>query len=100
MGAYSGPISALVTLALILCGSRASPNFVASQQILGLSCADSGNALFEQGILALPWVVESCFASLSFFLTDYRALALGRPLKIKTKPHLRLGAARNASMPL
>ena len=56
---------------------------MASQQILGLSCANSGYTLFEQGILPLPWVVESCFASLSFFLTDYRALALGRPLKKK-----------------
>ena len=72
-----------------LCGSRGLPNFVASQQILGLSCADSGNALFlSRGSFCC--LVCLCYLPLSPISSSTPAPLLGR-LK-NARPRLHLGA--------
>ena len=79
-----------------LCGRRGLPNFVASQQILGLSCADSGNALLlSKGSFCC--LVSLCYLPLSPISSSTPAPPLGR--LINARPRLGLGALEMQSAP-
>ena len=69
---------------------------MASQQILGLSCADSGKALLlSEGSFCC--LVSLCYLPLSPISSSTLALPLGRP--INARPRLRLGALEMQSAP-